>query len=97
MWKNVTGHTSYELVYGKKILLHIELEIKNFKISSELGLSMSESQQQKVLKLNEMDEVHQDTFQNTTLFQEQWARWNDKFIRKNTFKLGDWALLFDSR
>ena len=31
------------------------------------------------------------------MFQQQIIRWNDKFIRKKEFQVGDWALLFDSK
>jgi hypothetical protein len=41
-----TGYTPYELVYGKKVLLPIEFEVKTYKIASELGLNLSEAQQQ---------------------------------------------------
>jgi hypothetical protein len=44
-----------------------------------------------------MDEVRQDALQNTTLVQEQWARWHDEFIKWNQFKATDWALIFDSK
>ena len=31
------------------------------------------------------------------LIQNQRNKWHDKFIKKNQFNTGDWALLFDSR
>ena len=31
-WRNTTGHTPYELVYGKQILFPIEFQIKTFKM-----------------------------------------------------------------
>jgi hypothetical protein len=85
-WKNVTGHTPYVLVYGKKVLLPIQFEIKTFKIASELGLSLSEAQQQRVLQLNELDEVPQDTLQKTTLVQEQRLDGMINSLRKSSSK-----------
>ena len=32
-WRNTTGHSPYELVYGKEVLLPIEFQIKTFKIA----------------------------------------------------------------
>ena len=29
-WTNIIGHTPYELVYGKKVLLLIEFQVKTF-------------------------------------------------------------------
>jgi hypothetical protein len=96
-WKNTTSFTPYELVYGKHVLLPIEFQIKTFKIATELGLNLSEAQQQRISQLNELDEIHQDALQQTTLVQQQWEKWHDRFIKKKQFKVGDWALLFDSR
>jgi hypothetical protein len=66
------GYTPYELVYGKQVLLPIEFQIKTFKIAAKLGLNLSEAQQQRILQLNELDEIHQDALQRTILVQTQW-------------------------
>ena len=44
-WINNTGHTPYELVYGKQVLLPIEFQIKTFRITFQLRLDLSEAQQ----------------------------------------------------
>ena len=31
-WRNTTRHTRYELVYGKKVLLPIEFQVKTFRM-----------------------------------------------------------------
>ena len=41
--------------------------------------------------------MRQATVEQTILVQQQRAQWHDKFIKKNQFKVGDWALLFDSK
>jgi hypothetical protein len=96
-WRNTTGHTPYELVYGKQVLLPIEFQIKTFRTTSKLGMDLSDAQQQRITQLNELDEIRQDDIQHTTIIQQQRMKWHDKFIRKKKFKPGDWALLFDSK
>jgi hypothetical protein len=96
-WRNTTGFTPYELVYGKHVLLPIELQVKTFRTTAQLGIDLSEAQKQRIAQLNELDEIRQDAVQHTVLVQEQRARWHDKFIKKKVFKPGDWALLFYSR
>ena len=49
------------------------------------------------MQLNELDEIRQDAFQHTDLIQQQWAKWNDRYIKKKQFKEGKWALLYDSK
>jgi len=70
-WRNTTGHTPYELVYGKQILLPIELQVKTIRIATQLGLDLDEAQKQRTLQLNELDEIRQDVIQRTILVQNQ--------------------------
>ena len=51
-------------------------------MATQLGLDLSEAQKQRVLQLNELDEVRQNAMQHTILVQEQRTKWHDKFIRK---------------
>ena len=48
-WRNTTGHSPYELVYGKKILLPIEFQVKTFRMATQLGMDLSEAQKQRLL------------------------------------------------
>jgi hypothetical protein len=41
-WRNTTGNTPYELVYGKQVLLPIEFKVRTFCISEKLGLYLDE-------------------------------------------------------
>ena len=50
-----------------------------------------------MLQINELDEIRQGALQRTMLIQNQRKTWHDKFIKKNQFNTGHWALLFDSR
>jgi transposase InsO family protein len=62
-WRNTTGHTPYELVYRKQVLLPIEFQVRTFCIAVELGLNLDEAQKQRALQLNELDEIRQDAIQ----------------------------------
>ena len=56
-WRNTTGHSPYELVYGKEVLLPIEFQVKTFKIAVQLGMDLSEAQKHRMEQLNELDEI----------------------------------------
>jgi len=58
-WKNTTGFSPYQLVYGKEVLLPIEFQIHTYKLAVELGLELSEAQQQRIMELNQLDEHRQ--------------------------------------
>lgn len=66
-------------------------------MDAQLGLDLSEAQKQRVLQLNELDEIRGNALHHTILVQEKQTKWHDQFLRKKQFKTGDWALLFDSR
>jgi hypothetical protein len=44
-------------MYGKQVLLLIEFQLKTFRMEAQLGLDLSEAQQQRILQLNELDET----------------------------------------
>ena len=46
-WKNSTGFTPYQLVYGKQVLLPIEFQIHTFKLAIDLGVELSEPQKER--------------------------------------------------
>lgn len=96
-WKNTTGFSPYQLVYGKEALLPIELQIQTYRLAAELGLDLTEAQQQRIMELNQLDEHHQQAIEHTTLVQQQRMKWHDRYIKTKTFHKGDWALLFDSK
>ena len=56
-WKNTTCFSPYEMVYGKQILLPIEFQISTYILAVELGMDLNEAQQQRMMQLNELDEV----------------------------------------
>ena len=55
-WKTTTAFTPYELVYGKKALLSIELEYNTLRLAAQLDLDLSHAQQERLLQLNGLDE-----------------------------------------
>ena len=48
IWRNTTGHSPYELVYAKEVLLPIEFQVKTFKMAVQLGMDLSEAQKHRV-------------------------------------------------
>lgn len=91
------GYNPYELVYGKQVLLPIEFQVKTFQTATQLGMDLNEAQKKRILQLNELDEIRQDSFQRTMLVHDQRDQWHDKYIKKKVFQRGDQALLYDNK
>ena len=51
-WKNTTGFTPYQLVYGKEVMLPIEFQIHTYKMAANLGIDLNEAQQERIQQLN---------------------------------------------
>ena len=68
-WRNTIRFTLYELVYGKNESFSIEFEIKAFKITLELGLDLTQEQQDNLNQINELDEMREEFFHQISIVQ----------------------------
>eukprot|EP00253_Pinus_taeda_P008877 PITA_08877 len=96
-WRSTTGYSPYQMVFGKQPIFPIEFEIQTLRTAQEVGLDLNEAQINRLRQINELDEIRLSALQNTTLIQQQRAKWHDALIKKKVFHEGDWALLYDSR
>ncbi|XP_057843885.2 uncharacterized protein LOC131053324 [Cryptomeria japonica] len=60
-------------------------------------MNLFEAQRARIMQLNALDEVRKMTLQHTEVFQNPRTKWHDRYVKEKKFKLGDWALLYDSR
>ena len=70
-WRNTTGFSPFELVYGKVPLFSMEFEISTLRTTLEVGLDPSEAQKHRLEQLDELDEIRLVVFQKTTVVQQQ--------------------------
>eukprot|EP00253_Pinus_taeda_P010249 PITA_10249 len=96
-WKSTTGHSPYQLMFGKQPIFPIEFEIQTLRTAQEVGLDLTEAQTNRLQQINELDEIKLSALQHTALIQQQRAKWHDALIKNRVFHEGDWALLYDSR
>jgi len=96
-WRNTTGYSPYQLVFGEEPIFPIEFEIQTLRIAEEVGLNLNESQINILQQIIEIDEIRLSALQHTTLIQLQRTKWQDGLTKKNIFHEGDWALLYDCK
>jgi hypothetical protein len=96
-WRNTTGFSPYELVYGKSVVFPVEFEIKTLRTALSANLDLTDAQTARLQQLNELEEKRLDAIQQTTVIQQQRSQWHDKNIKNKQFQKGNWALLYDSR
>lgn len=56
-WRDTIGHSPYEFVYGKEVVLLIEFQVRTFKMAVQLGMDLSEAQKHRMEQLNELGEI----------------------------------------
>jgi hypothetical protein len=66
-WRNTTGFSPYDLVYGKNHVFPIEFEIKTLRIASAVNIDLTMVQKARLQQLNELDEKNLDAIYQTTL------------------------------
>jgi hypothetical protein len=96
-WRNTTRYSPYHLVYGKEPIFPIEFEIKTLRMAQEIGLDLTKAHKHRLQQLNELDESRMSIVERTTIIQQHRTTWHDKHIKKQSFKKGDWTLLYDSK
>eukprot|EP00253_Pinus_taeda_P010330 PITA_10330 len=56
-WRNTTGYSPYQLVFGKEPIFPIEFEIQTLRTAQEVGLNLNEAQVNRLQQINELDEI----------------------------------------
>ncbi|GJS30801.1 reverse transcriptase domain-containing protein, partial [Tanacetum coccineum] len=96
-FKKPIGCTPYKLVYGKSCHLPIELEHKAYWALKHANFDLKTAGDYRKLQLNELNELHDQAYENSLIYKERTKKLHDLKIRNRIFNVGDRVLLFNSR
>ncbi|XP_057865396.2 uncharacterized protein LOC131073050 [Cryptomeria japonica] len=85
------------MVYGTKAMMPMEFDHKTLRTAIALDMTLSATQQERLLQLSALDKIKKSALQHIETIQNQRMKWHDRYIKDKAFKLGDRALLYDSR
>nr|GEV83763.1 reverse transcriptase domain-containing protein [Tanacetum cinerariifolium] len=96
-YKTPIGCTPYKLVYGKACHLPIELEHKAYQALKHANFDLKTTGDHKKVQINELNELHDQSYENSLIYKEKTKRLHDSKIKDHVFNIGDRVLLFNSR
>ncbi|XP_076940268.1 uncharacterized protein LOC143609390 [Bidens hawaiensis] len=96
-YKTPIGTTSYRLVYGKFCHLPMELSHRALWAIKSVNMDYHEAGRLRKLKLIELEEIRDETYECALAYKEKLKRVHDAKIRKRTFEVRQKVWLYNSR
>ena len=87
----------FRLIFRKPCHLPLELEHRAMWAIGNLNFNLKEVGEKRLLQLNEIKEMHNDSYENAKIYKEKTKRWHDKQLLRKEFNVGDKAMIFNSR
>ena len=85
-YKTILIMSPYRLVYGKACHLPVEIEYKVWWAVKKLNLDMGRAGINRLLDINELEELRNDAYFNTKIAKYKVKRWQDQLIALKHFK-----------
>ena len=63
----------------------------------KLNFDFKDAKEERLLKLNELEELRNEAYDNARIYKDKTKKWHDQKILRMEFKVGDQVLLFNSR
>ena len=62
-----------------------------------LNFNLKEGREKRLLQLNELEEMRNDSYENAKIYKEKTKRWHEKHLLRKEFKVGNKVLIFNFR
>ena len=79
----------FRLIYDKPCHLPIELEHRAYSSIKKLNLSLDQAGKQRLLQLQELQELQNESYQNAKIYKAKNKAFHDKHINRKKFPVYD--------
>ena len=86
----------FRLIYGKPCDLPIELEHKAYWAIKKLNVSLYQAGKERLLQLQELQELKNESYQNSKIYKAKNKAFHDKHINRKSFHVHDKVWLYHS-
>ena len=83
----------FRLIYGEPCHLPIKLEYRAYWAIKKLNLSLEQAEKEKLLQLEELHELWNESHQNAEIYKAKNKAFHNKYINQKTFHVHDFIIL----